>query len=73
MFWEGDIITLSNSVPVLDSAHVAKLLFLAGTASNFKNGLGYVVGITSKLIPYKTCFTRDSSNHIRCPEEGPFL
>lgn len=46
--------------------------FLDGAASNVENGLGYVVGITSKWVPYKTCLTADSSNYAPCPEEEPY-
>lgn len=46
--------------------------FLDVSASNVENGLGYVVGITSKWVPYKTCLTVDSSNYAPCPEEDPF-
>lgn len=46
--------------------------FLDGAASNVENGLGYVAGITSKWVPYKTCLTPDSSNYAPCPEEEPF-
>lgn len=46
--------------------------FLDGTASNVENGLGYVVGIDSKWMAYKTCFTADSSNVIPCEPEDPF-
>lgn len=46
--------------------------FLDGTASNVENGLGYVVGTDSKLVPYFTCQTPDSSNVIPCEPEEPF-
>lgn len=46
--------------------------FLDGTASNVENGLGYVVGIDSKWMPYRTCYTPDSSNVISCEPEKPF-
>lgn len=46
--------------------------FLDGTESNVENGLGYVVGIDSKWVPYKTCVTPDSSNVISCEPEEPF-
>ncbi len=46
--------------------------FLDGTASNVENGLGYVVGIDSKWVPFKTCLTADSSNVIPCEPEEPF-
>lgn len=46
--------------------------FLDGTASNVENGLGYVVGIDSKWVPYETCLTPDKSAVVACPEEEPF-
>lgn len=46
--------------------------FLDGTASNVENGLGYVVGIDSKWLPFDTCLTPDESNYAPCPEEEPF-
>lgn len=46
--------------------------FLNNTASNVKNGLGYVVGIDSKWVPHKTCLTPDGTMFIPCPEEDPF-
>lgn len=39
--------------------------------SNVENGLGYVVGIISKIIPYKNC-TDEIGNLTGCPEEKPF-
>lgn len=38
---------------------------------NVENGLGYVVGIVSKIIPYKNC-TDEIGNLTGCPEEKPF-
>ena len=46
--------------------------FLDGTASNVENGLGYVVGIDSKWMPYKACVLPDSSNVTPCEPEEPF-
>jgi hypothetical protein len=46
--------------------------FLDGTASNVENGLGYVVGIDSKWVPFKSCVTADSSNVAPCEPEKPF-
>lgn len=47
--------------------------YLPTTYSNIENGVGYVVGITSKWFPQYGCFT-DEGKIIRipCPEEGPF-
>lgn len=46
--------------------------FLDGTASNVENGLGYVVGIDSKWMPFKACVLPDSSNVTPCEPEEPF-
>lgn len=46
--------------------------FLDGTASNVENGLGYVVGIDSKWVPYHVCVTPDSSYAIPCEPEERF-
>lgn len=40
--------------------------------SNVENGLGYMVGVYSKIIPYKTCETEDKSNVKPCDVEKPF-
>lgn len=45
--------------------------FVDGTASNVVNGLGYMVGVYSKVVPYDTC--KDDSGWIMaCEEEDPF-
>lgn len=41
---------------------------LPGGVSNVENGLGYVGGIVSKTIPYRSCFD-DNLNRIPCPLE----
>lgn len=46
--------------------------FLNATASNVENGLGYVVGIDSKWIPYDSCFTSGRTNVIPCEPEKPY-
>lgn len=46
--------------------------FLDGTASNVENGLGYVVGIDSKWVPYKGCELPGGSNVTPCEPEKPF-
>lgn len=38
--------------------------------SNVENGLGYVAGIFSRLIPFKECF--DGGQLVACDEEAPF-
>jgi len=45
---------------------------LPDEASNVENGVGYVIGIVSKSIPYKNCFD-EAGNHISCPEEQPIF
>lgn len=40
--------------------------------SNVENGLGYMVGVYSKIIPYYTCETEDKSNIKPCEVEKPF-
>jgi hypothetical protein len=40
--------------------------------SNVENGLGYMVGVYSKIIPYHTCKTEDESNIKPCEVEKPF-
>lgn len=41
--------------------------------SNVENGLGYMVGVYSKIIPYYTCETEDKSNIAPCEVEKPYL
>lgn len=43
-----------------------------GILSNIENGLGYMVGIYSKVIPYKTCHTANRSQVIPCEVEKPY-
>ncbi len=59
--WDADIPSISNLE-----------YFLDGTASNVENGLGYVIGIDSKRVPYEACVTADSSNLAPCEPEEPF-
>lgn len=40
--------------------------------SNVEDGLGYMVGVYSKIIPYYTCKTEDESNIKPCDVEKPF-
>lgn len=40
--------------------------------SNVERGVGYVVGIVSKTIPFKGCFN-EQREHIACPTEKPFF
>lgn len=39
--------------------------------TNVEDGLGYVIGVVSKLIPYSEC-RNESGNSTGCPEEKPF-
>lgn len=39
--------------------------------SNVEGGVGYVIGIVSKTIPFKGCFN-DEGENIACPTEQPF-
>jgi len=39
--------------------------------NNVEDGLGYVIGIVSKLIPYRACEDK-FGNSTGCPEEKPF-
>lgn len=43
-----------------------------GILSNIENGLGYMVGIYSKVIPYETCETPAKERVIPCEVEKPF-
>lgn len=44
---------------------------LPGSFSNVENGLGYLVGIDSKTIPFKSC-RNDQYELIPCEEEEPY-
>ena len=44
---------------------------LPGSISNVENGLGYMVGIDSKVIPYESCYD-DQEELIPCPEEEAY-
>ena len=44
---------------------------LPGQFSNVENGLGYLVGIDSKIVPLKSCFD-DQAVLVPCPEEEPY-
>lgn len=39
--------------------------------SNIENGLGYMTGIYSKIIPFKSCFDQNRQL-VACPVEAPF-
>jgi hypothetical protein len=42
-----------------------------GSFSNVENGLGYMIGIDSKVIPYESCYD-DQEELIPCPEEEAY-
>lgn len=44
---------------------------LPGKYSDIKNGLGYLVGVNSKWIPYKSC-RNDKGEFVACPAEAPY-
>jgi len=58
--WNEEILSLDDLVYTLPDAY-----------SNIVGGVGYVVGITSKSIPYKSCFS-DQGENIACAAEKPF-
>ncbi|MEX1268695.1 MAG: hypothetical protein WEA56_06805 [Balneolaceae bacterium] len=58
--WNEDIESLDDIIYTLPQ-----------TFSNVNNGLGYVLGIDSKYIPYRGCLDEDSYP-IDCGEEEPF-
>lgn len=59
--WDEDITSLDDLVYALPEG-----------VSNVENGLGYVVGIVSKTIPFESCFD-DQGEIIGCPVEKPFF
>lgn len=55
-----------TEIPSLDDLFYSQLV-----NSNVENGLGYMVGVYGKVIPYKTC--EDNSGWVTaCEEEEPF-
>jgi hypothetical protein len=59
--WDEDI-------PSFDDLSYA----LPDAASNVENGVGYVIGIVSKSIPYKNCFDEEG-DVVSCPAEQPIF
>lgn len=57
--WDEEISTLDD-----------RIYSLPNVISNVENGTGYLFGIVSKSIPYKSCFN-DQEELIACPEEEP--
>lgn len=48
------------------------IYYLPDIYSNIDNGVGYLVGVNSKAIPYKSCYNDDSRTElIACPEVKP--
>lgn len=45
---------------------------LPDIASNVENGIGYMIGIASKSIPYKNCYD-ENGEIISCPAEQPIF
>lgn len=58
----------NEGIPSLSDLEYATL---EGT-SNVEGGVGYVIGIVSKTIPFKGCFN-DEGENIACPTEEPFF
>lgn len=46
--------------------------FISTTSSNVENGLGYIIGIDSKWVPYKVCTNDQKSVAVPCPPEKPY-
>jgi len=55
-----------EELPSLDDPAYA----IPNSYSNVENGLGYMIGIDSKIIPYTSCF--DDDGLAPCEEEDPF-
>lgn len=59
--WNEEIVSMNDLVYNLPKSF-----------SNVEGGVGYLVGIVSKTIPFKGCFNEQGEN-IACPEEEPFF
>lgn len=57
----------NEKIPSMDD----RVYALPDSFSNVEGGLGYLVGIYSKVIPYKTC-RNDDAELVSCPAEKPF-
>lgn len=57
-----------ENIPSFDDLRYA----LPDVASNVENGVGYLIGIASKSIPYKNCFD-ENGDVVSCPEEQPIF
>lgn len=58
--WMESIIDLEDQIYALPQV-----------VSNVENGVGYVIGIVSKTIPFKTCYD-ENGQVTACPVEEPF-
>lgn len=45
------------------------IIELPDGVSNVENGTGYLVGVVSKTVPFKTCYDESGENEIPCPTE----
>ncbi len=57
----------NEDIPLLNDLEYATL----ENGSNIEGGIGYLIGIVSKTIPFKGCFN-DKGENIACPLEKPF-
>ena len=61
--WDENIRDLNDLVYILPDVY-----------SNIENGIGYLIGIVSKSIPYKSCYAAEEPDKlIACPEEQQFF
>lgn len=60
-------VELSSEIASLDEITYA----LPDVFSNIENGVGFLAGIDSKIIPYRSC-TDDSGQLVPCPDEKAF-
>jgi hypothetical protein len=58
----------NEEIPSLSDLEYATIVGI----SNVEGGVGYLVGILSKTIPFKGCFD-EQREHIACPTEKPFF
>lgn len=57
----------NEEIPLMDDP----LYGLPDSFSNVEDGLGYVVGVVSKVIPYRSC-VNEYYEFVACPEEEPY-
>lgn len=59
--WNEEITSLEDLIYALPDIY-----------SNIENGVGYFIGVNSKVIPYKSCYADDDRTElIACPEVKP--